>query len=90
MERSTRPSFSSLTFSSRQARHSSPTLSPLSQTTFINLQFLQELSGQKSYSDQARLSSLVNKQVWGGYANNVATLLSFDIGATIHTRLEIQ
>ena len=32
---------------------------------FINLQFLQKLSSQKPFWDEARLSSLVNKRLAG-------------------------
>ena len=54
--------FYKLSLSSRQARQHSPTLVPHHNKGFINLQFLQELSCQKPCWDQARLSSLVNKQ----------------------------
>ena len=56
-------SFSTLSHSSKQAMQNTPTLDPPSQQRVHKLQFQQELSCQKPWWDQARLSSLVNKQV---------------------------
>ena len=47
----------------QKTKQRSPTLVPQSQQRFHKLQFLQNLSCQKFCWDQARLSSLVNKQV---------------------------
>ena len=68
---------STLCFSSRQLRHISPT--PLHwflhhNKGFINLQFMQNMSCQTPCWDQARLSSLVNKQVKLLLTSSVATL----------------
>ena len=56
------PSFSTHSLSSRKAMKRSTTLSPLSKQRLHKSQFLQKLSCQKPHWDQARLSSLVNKQ----------------------------
>ena len=55
--------FSTLSLSSMRAMQVSPTLVPQSQQRLHNLQFLQKVGVQKLCWDQARLSSLVNKQV---------------------------
>ena len=57
------PSFSRHSLSSRKTMTRIITLVPPSQQRLHKSQFLQKLSCQKSYWDQARLSSLVNKQV---------------------------
>ena len=56
-------SFSTHSLSFRKAMRRSTTLFPLSKQGLYESQFLQKLSCQKPYWDQARLSSLVNKQV---------------------------
>ena len=68
IDKSILPSFSTHSHSSRQASKEAPSVPP-SKQRFHKLQFLQELSGQKPCWDEARLYSLVNKQV-GTYSDN--------------------
>ena len=55
--------FSTNSLSSRKSLKRSTTLFPPSKQMLHKSQFLQKLTCQKPYWDQARLSSLVNKQV---------------------------
>ena len=73
------PSFSTFSLLSRKAMQGSNNLFPPSKQRLRKSQFLLKLSCQKQYWDQARFSSLVNKQV-----ANVVVVTNDTIGFDLH------
>ena len=63
LDKSITQSFLTLSLSTRQAGQISPYLVPHNNKGFISLQFIQELSYQNPCWDQARISSLITKQL---------------------------